>query len=129
MLLKTFREHNKKYRELDKEYVKGTVLRYERTVRYLKEFLQKRFRTSDIPLQDLNNAFVRDFEHFIRVEKECAQNATVKYLKNLKKITNSKWKKHTGNSACSKHLSFAYILTPTRVKRRLWEEDVCADMK
>jgi site-specific recombinase XerD len=72
---------------MDKEYVKGTVLRYERTVRYLEEFLQKRFHTSDIPLQNLNNAFVRDFEHFIRVEKDCAQNATVKYLKNLKKIT------------------------------------------
>lgn len=36
MLLDVFKEHNHKCRELlDKDYVLGTVLRYERTVRYL----------------------------------------------------------------------------------------------
>ena len=88
MLLEVFREHNKKYRELmGKDYVKGTVLRYERTVRYLEEMLQAQYRMSDIPLKELNHEFVQNFEHFIKVEKNCAQNATVKYLKNLKKIT------------------------------------------
>lgn len=88
MLLEVFREHNRKCRELmDKDYVKGTVLRYERTVRYLEEYLQQKYQISDIPLKNLNNEFVCAFEHFIKVEKKCAQNATVKYLKNLKKIT------------------------------------------
>lgn len=42
MLLEVFREHNRKYRELmGKDYVAGTVLRYERTARYLEELLQK----------------------------------------------------------------------------------------
>ena len=36
MLLEVFREHNRKYRELmGKDYVAGTVLRYERTAKYL----------------------------------------------------------------------------------------------
>ena len=87
MLLEVFREHNKKYRELmDKDYVMGTVLRYERTVRYLEEMLQTKYDRSDIPLLEINNAFILEFEHFIKVNKNCAQNATVKYLKNLKKI-------------------------------------------
>lgn len=88
MLLEVFREHNKKYRELmDRDYVKGTVLRYERTVRYLEEMLQSKYSRKDIPMKELNNEFVLNFEHFVKVEKKCAQNATVKYLKNLKKVT------------------------------------------
>lgn len=40
MLLEVFQEHNSEYRELmNKEYAEGTVLRYERTARYLKEFI------------------------------------------------------------------------------------------
>lgn len=87
MLLEVFREHNKKYRELlDKDVVLGTVLRYERTVRYLEEFMKEKYHISDIPLKNINQEFVKEFEHFIKTEKDCAQNATVKYLKNLKKI-------------------------------------------
>ena len=88
MLLEVFREHNKKYRELiDRDYVKGTVLRYERTVRYLEEMLQSQYNLKDIPLKELNHEFILNFEHFVKVQKNCAQNAAVKYLKNLKKIT------------------------------------------
>ena len=87
MLVETFNEHNKQYRELmGRDYVKGTVLRYERTARYLGEFIRERFNTGDIPLKDVDHDFIMRFERFIKVEKNCAQNATVKYLKNLKKI-------------------------------------------
>lgn len=87
MLLEVFNEHNAKYRELiGKDVVKATVLRYERTARYLEEFIKKEFQTNDIPLRNINYEFVCNFEFFIKTEKNCAQNATVKYLKNLKKI-------------------------------------------
>lgn len=42
---------------------------------------------ADIPLKSINYEFITKFEHFIKTQKGCAQNATVKYLKNLKKIT------------------------------------------
>lgn len=87
MLLEVFKEHNKKYRELlNKDVVLGTVLRYERTARYLEEFMKAKYHFSDIPLKSINLEFVKEFEHFIKTEKGCAQNATVKYLKNFKKI-------------------------------------------
>ena len=45
MLLERFREHNEKYRALiGKDVVEATVLRYERTVRYLEEFLKKEYK-------------------------------------------------------------------------------------
>lgn len=88
MLLEIFDEHNKKCRELlGKDYVLGTVLRYERTVRYLQEYLKRDYRVFDIPIRELDHAFITGFEHYIKTEKSCAQNATVKYLKNLKRIT------------------------------------------
>lgn len=87
MLLEVFREHNRKYRELmGKDYVAGTVLRYERTARYLEELLQKEYGMNDIPLKEINHEFITKFEHYVKTEKSCAQNAAVKYLKNLKKI-------------------------------------------
>ena len=49
--------------------------------------LQSQYNRKDIALKELNNQFVLNFEHFVKVQKNCAQNATVKYLKNLKKIT------------------------------------------
>ena len=87
MLLSVFEEQNKKYRELlGKDYVLGTVLRYEKTVKYLSEFIKLKYQIADIPLKNIDNAFVKNFEHFIKTQKNCAQNATVKYLKNLKRI-------------------------------------------
>lgn len=87
MLLEVFNEHNKKCRDLlGKDYVLGTVLRYERTVTYLTEYMKKDYRISDLPIRELDQAFITGFEHFIKTEKSCAQNATVKYLKNLKRI-------------------------------------------
>lgn len=88
MLLEVFREHNKQCRELlDKDYVLGTVLRYERTVTYLEELIKKDFQVLDIPIKDVDNKFIRSFEHYVKTQKGCAQNAAIKYLKNLKKIT------------------------------------------
>lgn len=87
MLLEVFNDHNKKCRDLlDKDYVLGTVLRYERTVRYLSEYMKQAHRITDIPLKDITDEFIRGFEHYIKTNKPCSQNATVKYLKNLKKI-------------------------------------------
>ena len=87
MLLSFFDEQNKKRRELiGKDYVLSTVLRFERTVKYLQEYIQFNYQLSDIPLKNIDNFFILNFEHFIKIQKKCAQNATIKYLKILKQI-------------------------------------------
>lgn len=55
MLLEVFNDHNKKCRDLlGKDFVLGTVLRYERTVRYLSKYMKQAYRMTDIPLKDLS---------------------------------------------------------------------------
>ncbi len=88
MLLVVFEEHNRKCRALlDKELALGTVLRYERTVTYLREFMQEEYRIKDIPLSKISDSFLRNFEFFVKSKKACQQNMAIKYLKNIKKIT------------------------------------------
>lgn len=40
----------------------------------------------DIPVKDVTRGFVQDFEHFLRMSKECANNTTVRYLRYLKNV-------------------------------------------
>ena len=87
MLLEVFKEHNQKCSELiGKDYVRATVMYYERTARYLSEFIKQNHRLSDIPLKDIDYNFIQAFEHFVKTVKNCQKNATVKHLKNFKRI-------------------------------------------
>ena len=87
MLLEVFKEHNQKCSELiGKDYVRATVMYYERTARYLSEFIKQNHRLSDIPLKDIDYNFIQAFEHFVKTVKNSHQNATVKHLKNFKRI-------------------------------------------
>ena len=59
---------------MNKEYAEGTVLRYERTARYLKEFISEQYNLTDIPLKSINYEFITKFEHFIKIQKKlCAK--------------------------------------------------------
>lgn len=88
MLREIFRIENEKYRQLLEigDVVLGTVLRYERTEKYLGEFMRKNYNVDDMPFRAIDNNFVRDFHLFLKVEKKAEQNTANKYCKNLKKI-------------------------------------------
>lgn len=87
-LLQVFTEHNIEARSLiGKGYVDKTVQRFETTARYLSEFIKAEYNLSDIALKELDLAFIRKFDVFLKVEKNCAQNSAITRLKNLKKIT------------------------------------------
>lgn len=87
-LLEVFAEHNTEARSLiGKGYVDKTVQRFETTARYLSEFIKAEYNLSDIALKELDLAFIRKFDVFLKVEKNCAQNSAITRLKNLKKIT------------------------------------------
>ena len=88
MLCDVFRETNVKRRE---EYERGdigyaTFSRWERCVTYLEEFMTLTRGEKDIPVKDVTRGFVQDFEHFLRMSKECANNTTVRYLRYLKNV-------------------------------------------
>lgn len=86
-LLKVFDEYNKSIRELiGKDFVDKTVIRYEGTARYLKEFIKIKYGWVDIPLNHLSISFIRDFDTFLKTKKKCGHNTAITRLKNLKRV-------------------------------------------
>lgn len=97
MLCEEFRADNEKYRQRLEigDVVLNTVLRNERAERYLGEYIRKKYKVDDIPFTAIDNAFVRDFHLFLRVDKKQEQNTANKYCKILKRIVtlalDNKW--------------------------------------
>ena len=88
MLREIFRAENEKYRQRLEigDLVLNTVLRAERTERYLGDFIKKQYKADDLPLSAIDNAFVRDFHLYLRTDKKQEQNTANKYCKILKRI-------------------------------------------
>jgi site-specific recombinase XerD len=87
-LLWAVEEHNTK---MHMSLKPGTMKNYFTTAKYLKKFLKKKYRFSDIPLKKLNYEFISNFEYFVKTNsiKEndpCTNNGTMKHIERLKKI-------------------------------------------
>lgn len=88
-LIETFEYHNKQVEELiGVDYVKATLTKFETVLKKLKVFLKKKYNVSDILLEELNHKFAADFEYFLKVDEGIGHNTTMKYIRNLKKVTN-----------------------------------------
>ena len=89
MLVETFNGVVAQYKEKLEmgDICECTFLRWERCGKYLSEFLNKREGSPDIPIRKLTSGMIDDFEHFLRVTKENGNNAAVKYIRYLKKVT------------------------------------------
>jgi site-specific recombinase XerD len=87
MIIPIFQDHNKKIKSLvGQEYASGTLERYETSLKHTKEFLQWKFGVSDFDINEIDHAFITDYEYFLRSVRKCANNTAVKYIKNFKKI-------------------------------------------
>ncbi|MBV2196839.1 MAG: site-specific integrase [Flavobacterium sp.] len=89
LLIQIFTEHNRKIKELvGSEYAPGTLERYETSLKHTKDFLQWKYRVSDIDIEKIDHAFITEYEFYLRTERKCANNTAVKYIKNFHKIIN-----------------------------------------
>ena len=87
MLILIFQDHNNKIKELvGKEYALGTLERYKTSLSHTIEFLQWKYKASDIEINKIDHAFVTDYEFWLRSVRNCANNTAVKYIKNFSKI-------------------------------------------
>ncbi|WEA01864.1 site-specific integrase [Mucilaginibacter sp. SJ] len=87
MLVPIFQEHNRQVAALiGKEYAKGTLDRYETSLKHTQAFLQWKFNSSDIDIRAIDHEFIMAYDFYLRSERSCSNNSTVKYLKNFKKI-------------------------------------------
>lgn len=75
-LLKVFARFNEDYEKLYNAGMKAksSYWKYLNVYKHLKEFIQQRYRVSDIALKELTPAFITDFDMFLRVEKRCCNN-------------------------------------------------------
>lgn len=86
-LLGIFKEHNDQCRELvGKDYVAGTIRKFDASLSYLQQYIQKKYQKDDMLLQEVNQEFVRDYEFFLKTEKKCQNNSALKHIKNFRKI-------------------------------------------
>ena len=87
MLVPIFQDHNNKIKELvGKEYASGTLERYTTSLKHTIEFLEWKYKVSDIDITKINHAFITDYEFYLRSVRNCANNTAVKYIKNFNKI-------------------------------------------
>lgn len=87
MLISIFEDHNKKVEVLiGREYAPGTLERYKTSLKHTQEFLQWKYKTSDIDIKEIDHVFITDYEFWLRSVRKCANNTAVKYIKNFKKI-------------------------------------------
>lgn len=88
-LLEIFKEHNEKCRKLiDIDYADITVRRYDNCLKYLREVIKLKYDKVDILLTEVKGELIREFEFYMKTEKNCKQNTVIRYMKCLKKITN-----------------------------------------
>ena len=89
LLISIFTEHNRKIKELvGSEYAPGTLERYETSLKHTKDFLEWKYKVSDINIEKIDHAFITEYEFYLRTERKCANNTAVKYIKNFHKIIN-----------------------------------------
>lgn len=87
MLVPIFQDHNNKIKELvGKEYAPGTLERYTTSLKHTIEFLEWKYKISDIEISKINHAFITDYEFYLRSVRNCSNNTAIKYIKNFSKI-------------------------------------------
>lgn len=87
MLIPIFKDHNNKIKELlGKEYAPGTLERYNTSLKHTKDFLEWKYKISDIEITKIDHAFITEYEFYLRSVRNCNNNTAVKYIKNFSKI-------------------------------------------
>ncbi|MNK80969.1 Tyrosine recombinase XerD [compost metagenome] len=87
-LLQAVAEHNDRMEVLvGKDYVRGTLNRYKVLKKHLETFILLQYNTNDMEVRKVDVAFFNNFDYYLR-SRSCANNYTVKMIKNLGKIIN-----------------------------------------
>ena len=87
MLVEIFQDHNDDMEKLiGKGYTKGTLQRYNACKKHIEDYLAFRYKTKDMPVEEVDHKFITGFDHYLKSEKDCAHNTAQKYIVNFKKI-------------------------------------------
>lgn len=79
LLIKIFENYNDQVKKIiGIDYSLATWTKYDRTKRFTHLFIQWKHKEQDLPIQCLNTEFVNDLELWLKTERKCGQNATIK---------------------------------------------------
>ena len=113
-LLAVFRQHNEDYeKQVGKLKSLRSYWKYCVVYKHLAEFVEKRYKVSDIALKELTPAFITDFELFLRVEKNHCNNTVWSYMMPFRKIIYMA----VNNGLLQRDPFFAYSITKEETKR------------
>jgi site-specific recombinase XerD len=88
-IIEVAEQHNKNFESLiGVKYSHGSFKNYRTTLKYLKEFIPKAYKLSDLELKKVNFTFCEKFYSFLTTEKSCNTNGANKQIQRLKKIIN-----------------------------------------
>lgn len=87
MILAEFKNHNIQMQTLvGKEYAPTTLTRYKTARDHTKNFIMWQYQENDMNIKRLDYEFVSQFAFWLKSERKCSHNVTLKYLGNLRKI-------------------------------------------
>jgi len=86
-LLELFKSHNEDARKLlGISKTEATLAKYDRACRRLEEFMQAKYKITDIALKEINHKFITDFETYLRTVSKCNENTTAKFIQTFRMI-------------------------------------------
>lgn len=86
-IMEAFKLHNEQMKQLvGIDFAEGTMERYQTSYDHTLRFLQHRYKVSDLDLTKLDYEFIVEYEFWLKTERKCSHNTTMKYLSNFEKI-------------------------------------------
>lgn len=86
-ILKEFKAHNEQIKALvPEEYSPGTLDLFERTLLHVERFIEWKYQAPDLDIRKLDYDFINQFSFWLKSERKCQHNTTIKYLTYFKKI-------------------------------------------
>lgn len=87
-IISCFEEHQRKFSELvEKGHCSvRTLKRYETTLQHLRTYTSKTFGNREVAISEVDLRYIEGFEHYLKVDADCAHNSAMKHVKGLRKV-------------------------------------------
>ncbi|NHA03240.1 site-specific integrase [Mucilaginibacter sp. HC2] len=87
MILEIFRQHNDQMEALEGiDFATGTIERYNISLDHTRAFIKWHYKVEDKPIKELDYEFISQYAFWLKTERKCNHNSTMKYLANFKKV-------------------------------------------
>lgn len=86
-VLELYDEHNRKFKELigKKNYSESTYKKHLTSRKHVTNFISETYGVDDLKWTEINVKFLNDYEYWLKSNKECNHNSTMKYIVNFGK--------------------------------------------